>query len=183
MAKLVNVKTGAEHELRTDRRFTLVGRSDETDICIDTDLYVSRFHSTIFKHEDERNPLNSGYFLIDHSLNRTYYPVFKAGPVSEDSLLQTAFRSSTASNGGVTQYGYKDLVTVMRGYVPHEFETVSDMNGLIEMIKNDLERPKLIKEQDGGVKGRGVARRLTHGNILAITSDPKGDYRYRFLEV
>ncbi|MBI4140729.1 FHA domain-containing protein [Candidatus Woesearchaeota archaeon] len=52
-------------EVCVDKDYFLIGRAQETDLTV-IDEMVSRFHATIFCHENK-------YYIINHSRNGTFY--------------------------------------------------------------------------------------------------------------
>ena len=175
MPKIVNIKTGKEYPIRIDSRFTLIGRSAEADVNVpDFNIYISRFHATIFRHGND-------FYLLDHSYNGTYYPVYdRAKPLSDKSLMKSEILSdSKARNGNRTKAGYRDLVTTISGYVPHGFRNREDLMPLLDALENSEIREKMIKQQGKtaetiilkGIRIKPVARKLEHGAMLAITKD------------
>jgi len=166
MEKLIDIKTERQYPLNIQKGYTLIGRHPANDVKIYDDL-ISRFHATIFLDD-------SSYYLLDHSLNGTFYPVGRAGPVDFERRVDTALGTaiflefktdypvSITSEHGSHKEARREQsnpqVPRIIGYVPHGFEEMDDIEYLLHMIEDSGSRNLLVP----------IARRMEHETILSI---------------
>lgn len=142
-------------DLCLDNLYFTFGRGDDNDLQV-KNHFISRYHATIFRIE-EVGVKRDGFYLIDHSLNHTYY-----NPQKKEFSHKTKLGNSTHSTlfkSYVKTAQHKNEISVAKtlpiekdnpqhigripDYVPHKFKKKEDIHYLIEMI-NDREQVILL---------------------------------------
>ena len=141
-----------EYEITENKKFLQIGRQLSNDIRY-KDKKVSRFHATIFEFEGD-------YYLIDHSVNYTFYnpegPEFDSLDTQVSSVLDT-----DEINASIREFKKEEKRKEMPkipGFEIHAYRNDKDIASLLMMIYVPEEARLLAS----------CGRKLTDGGYIRI---------------
>jgi len=151
MAKILDLRTRQVFNLDFKKGYELIGRQNECRVKPFSD-YVSRYHATLFKS-------NGDVYLLNHSINGTFYPIDEAGIIEERTRLENSSESQVVAEykerSMKTQHGcdshleaareqFGESVPRIIDFEPHKFKEFDDIAYLMNMIQDPEQRELLV---------------------------------------
>ena len=192
MAKLRNVKSGIvtkwPKKFGFKRKLLSIGRNDANDLTI-YDPFVSRFHATIIKDEED-------YYLISHGLLGTFYPLTKSNRPDAERVMEAIFGPDKAGTESAvfewnTRQRANDTVYGRAAVLSHNEARIEQCSASVPNIPSYQDHmyptPESIHSLWRSIRGKGrnliipLGKKLEYGNVIALPGE-KGFNEFEFLE-